>query len=213
VSTLLKEGKDVIKIITVAPECCDPRFIKMFVDAGIIVSAGHCNAGYAEAKNFSSLGIRLVTHMFNAMSPLHHRDTGLPGAAFEDGQLSASIIPDGIHVSWSALKIAKKQMGERLFFITDSVTETNIGPYQHQLNNDHYCTADGTLSGSAITMLQGVKNAIQYAGISTEESLSMATLYPARAAGIEDDYGSIAPGKKASMLLLNERLQIIQNFI
>jgi N-acetylglucosamine-6-phosphate deacetylase len=125
----------------------------------------------------------------------------------------ASIIPDGIHVSYSALKIAKKQMGERLFFITDSVTETSIGPYQHQLNKDHYCTADGTLSGSAITMLQGIKNAIQYAGISTEEALSMATFYPARAIGIDDDYGSITPGKKASMLLLNEHFEIVQNFI
>ena len=210
---ILDEGKDVIKIITVAPECCDPQIIRMFTDAGIHVSAGHTNATYEQARKFSSMGVSLVTHMFNAMSPLHHRDTGVPGASFEDLKLFASIIPDGIHVSFSALKIAKKQMGDRLFFITDSVTETSTGPYQHHLNKDHYCTADGTLSGSAISLLQGIKNAVAYAGISSEEAILMATLYPAKAIGIDNDYGSIAIGKKSSMLLLNEELEIVQNFI
>ena len=210
---IIEAGRDVIKIITIAPECCHPQIINMFIDAGIHVSAGHSNATYDQAKEFSSMGISLVTHMFNAMSPLHHRDTGLPGAAFEDIKLHASIIPDGIHVSYPALKIAKKQMEERLFFITDSVTETSIGPYQHQLNKDHYCTKDGTLSGSAISLLQGIKNAINYAGISREEAILMATLYPAKAIGIDSDYGSIEKGKIASMLLLNEELEIVQNLI
>lgn len=213
VTKLLEAGSDVIKIVTIAPECCDDAIIKMFVDAGIYVSAGHSNATYSQAATFTSKGIKLVTHMFNAMSALHHRDTGLPGASFVDDYLMASIIPDGIHVSYPALKIAKKQMGDRLFFITDSVTETTIGPYQHHLNGDHYCTADGTLSGSAITMLQGVKNAIAHAGITLDESLRMASLYPAKAIGIDKDYGSIAVGKKAAMLLLNDDLEITGNFI
>jgi N-acetylglucosamine-6-phosphate deacetylase len=213
VMELLEAGSDVIKIVTLAPECCSPSIINMFADAGVIVSAGHCNAGYQEANNFDSRGIKLVTHLFNAMSPLHHRDTGLPGAAMENKSLMASIIPDGIHVSYSALRIAKKQMGDRLYFITDSVTTTNIGEYQHQLNNDHYCTADGTLSGSAITLLQGVRNAVQFCEISLDESIRMASLYPARILGLQNDYGAIASGKKASMLLLNDKLELVQNFI
>lgn len=210
---LIEAGRDVIKIITIAPECCSAKVIRMFADAGIHISAGHSNATYRQAKEFSGMGIKLVTHMFNAMSPLHHRDTGLPGAAFTDEKLVASIIPDGIHVSYAALQIAKKQMGERLFFITDAVTETNTGAYRHQLSNDHYCTADGTLSGSAITLLQGVKNAVQYAGIPLEESLRMATLYPAKAIGIEKEYGSIKIGNKAGMILLNDNLELAANFI
>jgi N-acetylglucosamine-6-phosphate deacetylase len=213
VEDLLTAGKDVIKVVTLAPECCDEVIVKMFVDAGVYVSAGHSNATYKQAEKFSAQGITLVTHMFNAMSALHHRDTGLPGAAFEDKKLTASIIPDGIHVSYSALKIAKQQMGERLFFITDSVTETNIGAYQHRLNNDHYCTADGTLSGSAITLLQGVKNANLYAGIRLEECIRMASLYPAKAIGIQKDYGSISPGRIANMLLVNKDLELLENFI
>lgn len=212
VSALLAAGKEVIKIVTLAPECCAPSIIQMFTDAGIIVSAGHSNATYNEAMQFPALGIKLVTHLFNAMSPLHHRDTGLPGASMQNEALTASIIPDGIHVSYSALNLAKKQMGDRLFFITDSVTETHIGEYQHQLNGDHYCTKDGTLSGSAITLLQGVRNAVQHAGISIEESLRMASLYPAKAIGLHD-YGAIAVGKKADMLLLNDKLELLQNFI
>ena len=210
VEKIIAEGRDVIKIITLAPECCDPAIIRMFTEAGILVSAGHSNAGYQTASGFPALGISLVTHLFNAMSPLHHRDTGLPGATFAQPDLRASIIPDGIHVSYSALSIAKHQLGSRLFFITDSVTETNIGPYQHQLNGDHYCTKDGTLSGSAITMLQGVKNAVEYAGIPLDEALRMASLYPAQVLNIEQEYGALAPGNKASMLLLNDQLELLQ---
>ncbi len=213
VADLIDTGKEVIKIVTVAPEVCSPKIIRMFIDAGIKVSAGHCNAGYEQAIQFSGTGVSLVTHLFNAMSPLHHRDTGLPGATLQDHKLFASIIPDGIHLSFSALNIAKTLMGDRLFFITDSVTTTNIGAYQHQLNKDHYCTADGTLSGSAITMLQGVKNAVMHAGISLEESIRMASFYPARVMGIENDYGAISQGKKASMILINKQFELVGNFI
>jgi N-acetylglucosamine-6-phosphate deacetylase len=213
VKELLEVADGVIRIVTIAPECCDDLVIQLFNDAGVCISAGHSNATYGQAKEFSKRGVKLVTHLFNAMSALHHRDTGLPGAAFTDLNLFSSIIPDGIHVSYPALQIAKKQMGERLFFITDSVTETREGAYQHTLKGDHYCTADGTLSGSAITMLQGIRNAIQNAGIGLEESLCMATVYPAKALGIHNDYGSIAVGKKADFILLNDQLELVANYI
>ncbi|MES2648457.1 MAG: N-acetylglucosamine-6-phosphate deacetylase [Bacteroidota bacterium] len=211
VADLLEAGRDIIKVVTVAPELCPPSILRQFTDAGIRLSAGHCNAGYETAMRFSGLGIKLVTHLFNAMSPLHHRDTGLPGAVFQDNHLRASIIPDGIHVSFSALAIAKKQMGERLFYITDSVTETNIGPYQHQLNNDHYCTKDGTLSGSAITLLQGVKNGVEKAGISLEESIRMASLYPAQVMAIDREFGTIEEGKSSAMLLVTNQLELVSS--
>jgi N-acetylglucosamine-6-phosphate deacetylase len=208
VGDLLEFAAGAIKMVTLATEICSPAVIKMFVDAGVIVSAGHSNATYNQAINLPTLGVNVATHLFNAMSPLHHRDAGLPGALFDSPALRASIIPDGIHVSYAALRIAKKQMGERLHFITDAVTETTTGEYQHHLNGDHYCIADGTLSGSALTMLQGVKNSVLHAQIPVGESLRMASLYPAQIMGLENDYGTIEVGKKAAFLLLNESLEM-----
>lgn len=208
VGHLLEFAAGAIKMVTVATEICPPAVIKMFADAGVVVSAGHSNATYQQAQELPWLGVNVATHLFNAMSPLHHRDVGLPGAIFDSPTLRASIIPDGIHVSYAALRIAKKQMGERLHFITDAVTETSVGEYQHQLNGDHYCVADGTLSGSALTMLQGVKNSVLHAGIPLEESLRMASLYPAQVMGLEADYGSIAVGKKAALLLVDDELEL-----
>lgn len=213
VGDLLEFAEGAIKMVTLATEICDPKIISMFLNAGVIVSAGHSNASYQQALELESLGVTTVTHLFNAMSPLHHRDVGLPGAVFESEKLQASIIPDGIHVSFAALRIAKKQMGERLYFITDAVTETTIDEYKHHLNGDHYCIADGTLSGSALTMLQGVKNSVLHGGISLEESLRMASLYPAQVAGLTDDYGSIAVGKKAAFLLLDKELGLKEIFV
>jgi N-acetylglucosamine-6-phosphate deacetylase len=209
VEELLLFADGAIKMATVAPEVCDPKIISLFIEAGVVVSAGHSNANYEQAMQFPSLGVKVATHLFNAMSPLHHRDTGIPGAVFENKQLRASIIPDGIHVSYSALRIAYQQARGRLYFITDAVTETSIGYYHHQLRGDHYCTPDGTLSGSAISMLQGVKNAVRHAAIPMEEALRMASLYPAQVMNITDDYGSIEVGKKANMILLNEELGLV----
>jgi N-acetylglucosamine-6-phosphate deacetylase len=114
---------------------------------------------------------------------------------------AASIIPDGIHVDFEIIKLAKAVMGERLFFITDAVTECNIGPYQHVLNGDHYTLPEGTLSGSALTQKQGVINAVQHCDIALEEAVKMASLYPAKVIGVEDRFGKIAPGYAVPALL------------
>jgi N-acetylglucosamine-6-phosphate deacetylase len=181
-------------------------------DAGVVISAGHSNASFEQAREFASRGVKTITHLFNAMSPIHHRAPGLPTAVFESPTLMASIIPDGIHVHYSLLRMAKQLMGERLFYITDAVTPTSEGPYQHVLNSDHYALPNGTLSGSSLTMLQAVVNGITHAGIPPEESLRMATEYPAKLLGIDDDYGSIAIGKKAALLLLNEQWELVKVF-
>lgn len=199
-------------MITVAPECCTDEVLHMLRDAGVIISAGHTNATFEQAKEFSTRGVQTVTHLFNAMSPLHHRNPGVPMAVFEDAQLKASIIPDGIHVEYSIVRMAKQLMQERLFFITDAVTPTADGAYQHVLNQDHYALPEGTLSGSSLTMLQAVKNGMTHVGLTPDESLRMASLYPAKLLGIDTQYGTIAQGKKASLLLLNENWELIKVF-
>jgi N-acetylglucosamine-6-phosphate deacetylase len=101
VEELLKEANGVLKMITLAPEMCDPEIIHLLKDNGVIISAGHSNATFEQAAKGYENGITTTTHLFNAMSPLHHRDTGLPGAAYLSKNAYASIIPDGIHVDFN----------------------------------------------------------------------------------------------------------------
>src|SRR3990170_2181428 len=148
---LLEYGKGVIRMITLAPEVCSQEVIELILSYNIIISAGHSNATYEQAKNGFANGITAVTHLYNAMSPLQHRAPGLVGAAMDDKKVMASIIPDGHHVDFAAVHIAKEVMKERLIVITDAVTETDKGGYQHHLAGDKY-EAGGILSGSALTM-------------------------------------------------------------
>jgi len=138
VKDLLTYGKGVIKIITIAPEACSDEVVDLVLSQDIILSAGHSNATYQQSIKGFEKGISTVTHLYNAMSPLHHREPGLTGATLHHSKVMASIIPDGHHVDYAAVSIAKKIMGKRLFAITDAVTETNVGPYQHQLAGDKY---------------------------------------------------------------------------
>ncbi len=200
-------AEGVIKIITLAPECCDDNVMAHFIKEGIQLAAGHSNATFEEATAAFDKGIKMTTHLFNAMSPLNHREPGLPGAVFLNEEVYSSIVPDGCHVSFDMIKIAKKLMGNRLFIITDAVTDTN-GIYPHRLYNDRYVLPDGTLSGSALTMLKGVTNCIEKAGIAPEEAFRMASLYPAKAIGIDKEIGKIKEGYRADYLRLSDKLEL-----
>ena len=209
VKELLAYGEGAIKMITLAPELCSMEVVQYIISKGIKISAGHSNASYAEAVHGFDNGISLVTHLYNAMSPLHHREPGLAGAAMDDSRVMASIIPDGIHVDLAALRIAKKAMGERLFVITDAVTETSLGDYQHIFAGDKY-EAEGILSGSALTMKQALYNLHQKAGIELGEALRMCSLYPAKALGVEKERGSFTTGSVAEMVLLDNSGEYIK---
>lgn len=212
IAGILEAADGCLKMITVAPECCSDEVLHMLQDAGVIISAGHSNASYAQAQQFSSRGVQTVTHLFNAMTALHHRNPGIPLAVFEDANLMASVIPDGIHVDYGMIRMAKQLMGERLFFITDAVTDCHEGPYQHVLNGDHYALPNGTLSGSAISMLQAVRNGITNIGLTPDESIRMASLYPARLLQITDDFGSIAVGKKAALIEVDDDWNLVKQY-
>jgi N-acetylglucosamine-6-phosphate deacetylase len=108
--SLLEYGSGVIKMITLAPEVCSDEVIGLIREAGITISAGHSNASFAEATAAFNKGIAAVTHLYNAMSPLQHREPGMVGAAFLHPRVRASIIPDGYHVDFAAVRIAKQVM-------------------------------------------------------------------------------------------------------
>jgi N-acetylglucosamine-6-phosphate deacetylase len=208
VTALLEYGKGVIKMITLAPEVCSKEVIDLILSHNILISAGHSNATYEEAKEGFASGIKTVTHLYNAMSPLQHRAAGLVGATMDDANVKASIIPDGHHVDYAAIRIAKKVMGYRLFVITDAVTDTSTGPYPHELAGDKY-EASGILSGSSLTMIKAVQNLVNFADIELDEALRMCSLYPAQLLGA-NDMGRIEQGYTSSMLVINNDMKLEQ---
>ena len=206
---LLEYGRGVIKIITLAPEVCSQGVIDLILSYGVIISAGHSNATYAEAMNSFTKGITAVTHLYNAMSSLQHRAPGLAGAAMDNKKVMASIIPDGHHVDYAAIRIAKEVIRDRLFIITDAVTETTDGLYAHRLEGDKY-VSNNILSGSALTMNKAVQNLVKHTGIELGEALRMCSLYPAKVIGLEKELGKIEKGYQAKMVLLGERHDVVQ---
>ena len=203
VKSILEYGKDVIKIITLAPEVCDKAVIDLVKSYNIIISAGHSNATYSEATQAFDDGIKASTHLFNAMTALHHREPGFAAATMMHPNVMSSIVPDGLHVDFEMVRFAKNLMGKRLFIITDAVTETNEGPYMHERVGDKY-ESNGILSGSALTMAKGVKNLVEKCQIPLEEALKMASLYPAEAIGLDNNLGKLEKGFVASLVMLNE---------
>jgi N-acetylglucosamine-6-phosphate deacetylase len=218
VKELLEYGKGVIRMITLAPEVCSQEVTDLVTSHNIIISAGHSNATYREAISAFDHGVSAATHLYNAMSPLQHRAPGVVGACFMHDRVKASIIADGYHVDFEAIRIAKEIMKERLFVITDAVTETSEGYYRHALVNagpdedsgrgDRY-ECNGTLSGSALTMHQSFLNLINKVGIDAEEALRMCSLYPAEVLKCDDLYGKIAPGLAAQFLVVNHEYEMI----
>jgi N-acetylglucosamine-6-phosphate deacetylase len=208
VEKLLNYGKGVIRMITLAPEVCSKEVIDLILSHNIIISAGHSNATYNEAKTGFANGITAVTHLYNAMSPLLHRQPGLVGAAMDNNKVMASIIPDGHHVDYVAVRIAKQIMKERLFVITDAVTETAEGYYQHQQVGDKF-EADNILSGSSLTMARAVQNLVNFGSIELGEALRMCSLYPARVLGIKEQ-GVIEKGFNTRMLVMSDKMEVKQ---
>ena len=204
---LLEYGKGVITMITLAPEVCSKEVIELIRSYGVIISAGHSNASYEEATAAFDDGIQAATHLFNAMSPLQHRAPGMAGAVLDHGSVMSSVVPDGYHVDFSAIRIAKKIMQERLFVITDAVTETNSGPYAHQLQGDKY-ESNGILSGSALTMAKSLRNLVHKVGIDTGEALRMVSLYPAQVMKLDHQLGRIEKGFAANLVMLDETLEV-----
>lgn len=206
---LIEYGKDVIKLVTLAPECVSREVIALIHSYGIIISAGHSNATYEQAMRAFDKGIHVATHLYNAMSPLQHRAPGLVGAVFNHPEVMSSLVPDGHHVDFAAIRIAKSVMGRRLFAITDAVTETSEGYYRHHFEGDKY-TSNGILSGSALTMYKAFRNLTEHCGIHTEEALRMCSTYPAMALQMENELGVIKEKAKASMIVLDKDLRFVR---
>jgi N-acetylglucosamine-6-phosphate deacetylase len=212
VKAIIDYGADDIGMITVAPEICSKEIIDFIQSKGIVVSAGHTNADYTTAMSFFDDGIQVATHLYNAMSPLQHRAPGVVGALFNHPHAMCSLVADGYHVDFSAIQIAKKLMGDRLFCITDAVTTTNTGFYQHYLVGDKYESA-GTLSGSALTQLKSVNNLVEQVGIDVGEAVKMCSLYPAKVMQQKGITGTIEVNENADLLCLSADRQLLKMYL
>lgn len=198
---LIQEGKGIVKFITIAPEMVTDDVIKRFVTAGIVVSAGHTSTSYERYAAAFDAGISHVTHLFNAMPGLEGRKPALLGAASDTPGIFVSIVADGKHVYFPSIRLAKKVLGERLYLITDAVTETG----SLKLQNGAYFNEKNILTGSALTMTQAVRNCVQENVCALEEAILMATAYPAKVMGWKDR-GDILPGYLAKFTMLNPDL-------
>jgi len=212
VKTLLEHADGVIKMMTIAPELQDDEVIQLLLDNNVVLSIGHSDATFEQTTEAYSKGIATTTHLFNAMPSIHHRAPNLPTALFNHPTAMASIIADGSHVDFEIIKMSHKIMQDRLFLITDAVTACNIGPYQHQLQGDKFITPDGTLSGSNINMAQAVQNCVNHCDIQLHEALRMASLYPAKVMGLQNNISKIEVGYTANLIILNELLNVKEIF-
>lgn len=216
----LCENSDVIAKITLAPEQVDDAIIHRLSQAGIVISAGHSHATSSEARRGISAGISFATHLYNAMPALTGREPGLIGTLFDSPQVYCGIIADGLHVDYVNVRNAKRIKGDRLVLVTDATAPAgaNIDQFIFAGKTIYYrdglCVDEnGTLSGSALTMIEAVANSVEHVGIALDEAIRMATLYPARAMGVEKKLGSVEAGKVANLTVFTRDYQIIQTFV
>ena len=200
-------------MVTLAPETVDGKVIEAFANAGKVVSAGHTNATYNEIKEKIPYGITFATHLFNAMRPWGSREPGAVGAVLETKNIYAGLICDGIHCDFASIELAYKLKQGHICIVTDAISPAAsdikeyiwAGKKLHREGN-RLIDDNGTLGGSAITMSQSVRNAVNQVGATLEEALKMASLYPAQVMKIDNKYGRIKEGYIADLVILDEKL-------
>ncbi|NRF24362.1 N-acetylglucosamine-6-phosphate deacetylase [Vibrio coralliilyticus] len=209
------ENADVITKVTLAPEHNAPEHIQQLKDAGIIVAIGHTNATYAEARKGFESGITFATHLFNAMTPMVGREPGVVGAIYDTPDVYAGVIADGFHVDYANIRIAHKIKGEKLVLVTDATAPAGadmdyfIFVGKKVYYRDGKCVDEnGTLGGSALTMIEAVQNTVEHVGIALDEALRMATLYPAKAIGVEGQLGRVKQGMVANLAIFDRDFKV-----
>lgn len=213
---LVQAGGKTVKLLTLAPEMVEPDDIRRLAAAGITVSAGHSDATYEQAIAGFNAGVSMATHLFNAMSPWLGRSPGMVGAVFERDEVYAGIIADGYHVHFNSIELARKIKRERLVLVTDATPPAGtqmqsfwIGGQEVFHHNGKCVSADGTLGGSALTLIEAIANCVHHLELPLSEALRMASSYPAKAIAVDDRLGYLAPGYVANLTLVDQTLHIV----
>ena len=209
-------------LVTLAPECTAPADIAALAARGVIVAAGHSEADADSMDEAVAQGLTGVTHLFNAMGALGHRELGAAGAALTHDRLACGIIADGAHVHWDALRLAwRAKPTGKLFLVTDAmspvgapdVDAVRVGGETVRIVDGCLRTAEGRLAGSLLNMGQAVRNCVTRAGIPLEDALAMAAAYPADFLGLGESRGRLAPGLHADLVWLDDDLGVRATWI
>lgn len=211
--TLLTAPRRGKVMLTLAPELCDAEDIATLVKHGVIVSAGHSDATYDEARRAIAGGLSGFTHLFNAMSPLHHRNPGAVGAAF-DSDCYCGLIVDDVHLHPAVVRLAVKAKGlERIMLVTDAMPSVGTDDSEFTLQGkriavkDGVCIfEDGTLAGTHLDMASALRKTVEVTGLAVEEAAIMASATPAAFLALSDSHGAIAPGRRADFVWLDSKL-------
>jgi N-acetylglucosamine-6-phosphate deacetylase len=208
-------------MLTLAPNRVRPHLVRALSERSVLVSLGHSDASYDEAKQALDAGARAFTHLYNAMSQMNGREPAMVGAALADRDSFVSIIADGHHVHDAAMRVAfAAKVPSRMMLITDAMPAAAGGPSTFELqgrkvtlNGGRLELSDGTLAGSNLTMDAAVRYCVKALDIELAQSLRMASLNPATFLGREHELGRIAPGYLASLVHLGDDLQVKQTWI
>ncbi len=217
---ILEAAQGHIINMTVAPELKNMRELALYcVSKGIVLQAGHTNATYDQMVEGMQVRILHTTHLFNAMSRMHHRDPGTVGAVFIHPEMSCELIADGIHINPNFIKfLLRCKPLDKLVLVTDSLKTTGQteGPLiangdEVYLDKCFYRKSDNVIAGSALTMIEGVKNLVSF-GLSLEQAVQMASTNPAKIMRREH-LGLIAPGYDADLVAFNKKFDILYTII
>ncbi len=200
-------------MLTLAPELCDEDDIRTLVRHGVIVSAGHSDATYDEAQRAIGAGLTGFTHLFNAMSPLHHREPGAVGAAF-DSDAYCGLIVDDVHLHPAVVRLAVRAKGkDRIMLVTDAMPSVGTDVSEFTLQGkriavkDGVCIfEDGTLAGTHLDMASALRKTVEVTGLSVPDVSLMASATPAAFLSLQDRIGAIAPGQRADWVWLDPAL-------
>ncbi len=197
--------------VSAALELDDGDFLRRALELGATLSLGHTDADFETASALFSKGVTALTHTFNAMPPLHHRDGGVVAAGLTSDTALCEMICDGFHIAPHMVKLAYRLAGERLVLITDSMEATGCADGEYRIAGNPVTvkdgkarTHDGAIAGSTLSMWEAVRNLRDFAGTTLENAIYAATMAPAREIGLEGEIGSIEAGKRADLLVLDD---------
>jgi N-acetylglucosamine-6-phosphate deacetylase len=213
--------KNGVRLVTIAPELPGALLlIRTLTSRGIAVSAGHSCASITEAQAGFEAGIRYVTHLFNAMTPLHQRQPGLAVAALNEACIHIGLIADGAHVHPELIRMVWKLAPTRLNLVTDAMAALGKPPGVYPLAGKQVLVTEspprmenGQLAGSLLSLDSAVKNLIHFTGCSLSQALKTVTGIPTRILGLRKQFGKLAPGYPADLVLLTPDLEIIATFV
>ena len=206
-----------VTLTTVAPEVVNPDTIRQLRQRGVLVSLGHTDADYKVAMTAFSAGACGVTHLYNAMSTLTARAPGMVGAALDSENTWASVIADGHHIDFAAIRVALRAKGRgKIFLVTDAMPPVGsnqssffLAPYDVHVHNGQCVTSDNVLAGSALDMATAVQNCVQHIGMPMDEVLRMASTYPAEFLGLEKKLGHIEQNYQANLVVFNSQIAVM----